>query len=180
MLHVQARDGRQTLLFRDQIPSPQRPVICDEQDARDPAVRPATDFWLIDAEAAAFPVTDGHFDLVIWNRELVTVKNTGAALREVRRVLRPGGILLIAVPNLAALHNRLLLLAGRQPSTLHAGNGDHIRGFVIPSMTRYFERNAGFEVLRITGVGLAPVTATVLPTPVRGLSHTAIWVLRKP
>jgi SAM-dependent methyltransferase len=179
LLHIQARHGGQTLLFRDQLTSPERPVICDEKDERDPAVRAATNFWLIDVEAATFPVADGQFDLVIWNRELVTVKNVGPALREVQRVLRPGGMLMVTVPNLAALHNRMLLLAGRQPSTLHVGNGDHIRGFVVPSMTRYLERDLGFEVLEITGVGLAPITGAVLPGLLRGLSHSVIWILRK-
>src|SRR5262249_44335498 len=115
LLQIQPGQGRQTLLFRDQLPAPRRPVIYDDEDKRDPVVSPRTDFRRVDVEAAAFPAADGDFDLVIWNRELVTVKNLGAALREVRRILRPGGVFVVAVPNLAALHNRLLLLAGRQP-----------------------------------------------------------------
>lgn len=179
LLQIQPPDGRQTLLFRDQLAAPGRPVIYDGEDARAAAVRAATDFRQVDVEAAAFPAADGDFDLVIWNRELVTVKNLGPALREVRRVLRPGGVLLLAVPNLAALHNRLLLLAGRQPTTLHIGNGDHVRGFATRSLTEYLTRDLGLEPLRVTGVGLAPVSAAVLPAPLRGISHTVVWALRK-
>jgi SAM-dependent methyltransferase len=180
LLHIQARQGLQTLLFRNLFTSPERPVIYDDEDERDPAVKSETDFVQIDIETATFPAADGQFDLVIWNRELVTVKNVGPALREVQRVLRPEGTLLVAVPNLAALHNRLLLLAGRQPSTLHIGTGDHVRGFVIPSMTRFLEHDVGFQVLRVIGVGLAPITPAVLPRALRGLSHSAVWILRKP
>ena len=89
-------------------------------------------------------------------------------MREVRRVLRPGGVLVVAVPNLAALHNRLLLLAGRAATTLHIGNGDHVRGFAFRSMTEFLTRDLGFQVLQVTGVGLAPVTAAVLPGPAPG------------
>ena len=117
---------------------------------------PETDFRQVDVEAAAFPAADGDFDLVIWNRELVTVKNLGPALREVQRVLRPGGVFVVAVPNLAALHNRLLLLAGRQPTTLHIGNGDHVRGFTIRSMTEFLTRDLDFELLRCHRGGPRP------------------------
>jgi len=180
LLQIQPGRGRQTLLFRDQLAAPGRPVIFDDEDKRDPAVRPETDFHRVDVEAAAFPAADGDFDLVIWNRDLVTVKNLGPALREARRVLRPGGVFVVAVPNLAALHNRLLLMTGRQPTTLHIGHGDHIRGFAIRSMTGFLTRDLDFQLLRVTGVGLAPVTAAVLPGPLRGLSHTVVWALRKP
>jgi SAM-dependent methyltransferase len=133
----------------------------------------------VNIEAAEFPAPDDHFDVVVWNRDLVTMKNILSALRETRRVLRPGGLLIIAVPNLAALHNRLLLLlAGRQPTTLHINNGDHVRGFTIPSMTRFLERDLEFCTLQVVGVGLAPITGAVLPRPLRGLSHTVVWVLR--
>jgi Methyltransferase domain len=180
LLQIHAHKGRQTLLFCEQLARPEQPVIYDQEDERDPGVRPETDFARVDVEAAVFPAPDGHFDLVVWNRDLVTVKNIVPALHEVRRVLRPGGILVVAVPNLAALHNRLLLLAGRQPTTLHIDNGDHIRGFAVQSMTRFLQRELGFEILRVTGVGLAPVTGAVLPGPLRGLSHTVVWALEKP
>jgi SAM-dependent methyltransferase len=102
LLQIQPCQSRQTqtLLFRDQLAAPRCPVIYDDEDKRDPAVSPETDFRQVDVEAAAFPAADGDFDLVIWNRELDSVKNLGAALKEVRRVLRPGGVLLVAVPNL--------------------------------------------------------------------------------
>jgi hypothetical protein len=179
LLQIQPGRGRQTLLFGRQLAVSCRPVIYDGEDTRDPAVSAATDFRQVDVEAAAFPAADGDFDLVIWNRELVTVKNLGPALREARRVLRPGGVLVVAAPNLAALHNRLLLLAGRQPTTLHIGNGDHVRGFAVRSMTGFLTRDLDLELLQVSGVGLAPVSAAVLPAPLRGVSHTVVWALRK-
>jgi SAM-dependent methyltransferase len=179
LLQIQPGRGRQTLLFRDQLAAPGRPVIYDGEDIRDPAVSIATDFRQVDVEAAAFPGADGDFDLVVWNRDLATVKNLGPALREARRVLRPGGVLVVAVPNLAALHNRLLLLAGRQPTTLHIGNGDHVRGFAVRPMTNFLTRDLGLELLHVTGVGLAPVSAAILPAPLRDISHTVVWALRK-
>jgi len=180
LLQVQARQGLQTLLYRDQLVRPERPVIYDQEDVRGPEARAETSMSEVDLEAAEFPAPSGHFHLVVWNRDLVTVKNIGPAFREVRRVLQPGGFLIVAVPNLAALHNRLLLLAGRQPTTLHVGNGDHVRGFAAPSMTRFLEHDMGFRIERVVGVGLAPVTGAVLPRPLRGLSHTIVWVARKP
>ena len=180
LLQIQAQQGLQTLLFRDQLVRPERPVIYDQKDVRGPEARAETSMSEVDFEAAEFPAPSGQFHLVVWNRDLVTVKNVVPTFREVRRVLQPGGFLVVAVPNLAALHNRLLLLAGRQPTTLHINNGDHVRGFAGPSMTRFLELDLGFRIERVIGVGLAPITGAVLPRPLRGLSHTIVWVLRKP
>jgi len=180
LLQVQAQHGQQTLLLRDQLVRPERPVIYDQEDVRGPEARAETSMSEVDLEAAEFPAPSGHFHVVVWNRDLVTVKNVGPAFQEVYRVLQPGGFLIVAVPNLAALHNRLLLLAGRQPTTLHVSNGDHIRGFAAPSMTRFLRHDLGFRIERVMGVGLAPVTAAALPRPLRGLSHTIVWVARKP
>jgi hypothetical protein len=180
LLQVQPGQGRQTLLFRDQLDDAGRPVVYDDEDKRDPAVTSETDFHKIDVEAAAFPAANDEFDLVVWNRELVTVKNLVPALHEALRVLRPGGVLVVAVPNLAALHNRVLLVTGRQPTTLHIGDGDHVRGFAVRSMTEFLARGLDLQLLRVTGVGLAPVTSAVMPGPLLGLSHSVVWALRKP
>jgi Methyltransferase domain len=180
MLHLQAAQGQQTLLFRDQLIRPERPVIYDFRDARDAEASAETDFAAVDFEVAAFPGRDDDFDLVIWNRDLVTLKNFMSAFWEARRVLRPGGFMIVTVPNLAALHNRLLLLAGFQPTTLHTNNGDHVRGFASPAMTRLVQRDLGFRIERITGVGLAPVSGAVQPRLLRTVSHTIVWVLRQP
>jgi len=180
LLQLQPLHDPEVLLFRDQIIKPARPVIYDQTDRHDPDVKVAADLEEVDFEAARLPAPSEHFDLVIWNRELVVLKNVIPALREVRRVIRPGGFLVLALPNLAAIHNRLLLLAGRQPTTLHINNGDHVRAFAAPTMTRVLERDLEFGVRRIIGVGIAPVTSVCLPGPLRDLGHTAIWVLRKP
>ncbi|HEY1918961.1 MAG TPA: class I SAM-dependent methyltransferase [Streptosporangiaceae bacterium] len=180
MLQLQPGPGQQTLLYRDQLTRPRRPVIYDAADTRDREVREQTDFVAVDFEAARLPAADGHFDLVVWNRELVTVKNALPLLSEVRRILRPGGVLILAVPNLAALHNRLLLLAGRQPSTLHVTDGDHVRGFTSQALTRALTGDLGFQLREVTGVGLAPISGAVQHRALRTLSHTIVWVLARP
>jgi SAM-dependent methyltransferase len=180
MLQIQPGPGQQTLLYRDQLTRPLRPVIYDAADNRDREAGEQTDFVAVDFEAARFPAPDGHFDLVVWNRELVTVKNAMPLLAEARRILRPGGVLILVVPNLAALHNRLLLLAGRQPSTLHVTDGDHVRGFTSLALTRALSGDLGFQIREITGVGLAPVSGAVQHRALRTISHTIVWVLARP
>jgi len=180
LLQIQPLQGPEILLYREQLTRPVRPVIYDLTDRRDPDVKAATDLEEVDLEAASLPASDDYFDLVVWNRELVTLKNAVPALREVRRIVRPGGFLILAVPNLAAIHNRLLLLAGRQPTTLHITNGDHVRGFAARSMTHVLERELQFRVQQCISVGIAPITGSLLPRPFHDLGHTVIWVLRKP
>lgn len=180
LLQIQPPEGPEILLFRDQLDQAARPVIYDQADRRDPDLRAATDLEEVDFEAVTLPASDNYFDLVVWNRELVTLKNAMPALREVRRIIRPGGFLVLAIPNLAALHNRLLLLAGRQPTTLHINNGDHVRGFAAPALSDVLEHDLKFRIEHQVGVGIAPVTSVLLPRPLRDLGHTAIWVLRKP
>ncbi len=46
---------------------------------------------MLDAQAEALPFSDGAFDVVVSTLVLCTVDDPHAALREIRRVLRPGG-----------------------------------------------------------------------------------------
>ena len=84
-----------------------------------------------------------------------------AACSEMYRVLVPGGTLVINTPNIAFLKKRLLLLAGRFPSTSQPNeglgsdllfDGGHLHYFTYRSLGLVLER-AGFEVLRRMAFG---------------------------
>lgn len=49
------------------------------------------------ADAGALPFEDGRFDLVVAYNMLMDVEDVPGALREVRRVLRPGGTLMVSL-----------------------------------------------------------------------------------
>ena len=77
------------------------------------------------------PYEDDYFHLIIFTEVLEhLVVPPSVVLKEVRRVLRPGGKLVLSVPNAAALHSRLMLLFGITPLSdpdLHFGE---MRGHV--------------------------------------------------
>jgi len=54
------------------------------------------------------------FDVVIMNVILEHIYRTDFVIREAYRVLKDDGVLLVAVPNIAFLNNRILLLFGRR------------------------------------------------------------------
>ncbi|MDQ3353179.1 MAG: class I SAM-dependent methyltransferase [Actinomycetota bacterium] len=64
---------------------------------------------------SGLPLRAGAFDVVLFSEVVEHLVDPDLALAEIRRVLIPGGTLLLSTPNLAAWFNRLLLLAGVQP-----------------------------------------------------------------
>jgi SAM-dependent methyltransferase len=61
------------------------------------------------------PYADGSFDTVVCSEVIEHIVDVDRLVCEARRVLRPGGALLLTTPNLAYLANRVLLLLGIQP-----------------------------------------------------------------
>ena len=61
------------------------------------------------------PLPDASVDVVIMSELIEHLVDTDAAAEEARRVLRPGGTLLLSTPNLAAWYNRGLISLGIQP-----------------------------------------------------------------
>ena len=62
------------------------------------------------------------------NQVLEHIKEIFWVFHETTRILSIGGKVIIGVPNLASLHNRLLLLFGKQPSPVKNYSA-HVRGF---------------------------------------------------
>jgi SAM-dependent methyltransferase len=95
----------------------------------------------LDLEREQLPFESASLDVVIANQVLEHVKEIFWIFHEIARVLRTGGRLILGVPNLASLHNRLLLLAGRQPSVIKSASA-HVRGFTRADLLHFLDQAA--------------------------------------
>ncbi|MBN1586483.1 MAG: class I SAM-dependent methyltransferase [Candidatus Omnitrophica bacterium] len=99
----------------------------------------------------ALPLSDAEFDLV-WCTELLEhVANPTALLTEIRRVLKPGGRLLLTTPNSAHIAYRLLHLLGKTCSEVQ--HSEHLRFFSAASLKTLLEQT-GFTINSLTGRNL--------------------------
>ncbi|MEZ0392709.1 MAG: class I SAM-dependent methyltransferase [Pseudobdellovibrionaceae bacterium] len=101
-------------------------------------------------ESECFPYSDGFFDVVLSNQTIEHTKEIFWIFSEVSRVLKAGGLVLTGVPNLASFHNRLLLLFGRQPTSIEL-LGPHVRGITAPSFRQFLQTDGYFQVNEIRG-----------------------------
>lgn len=112
-------------------------------------------------EPPGLPLATESVDVVVLNEVIEHLVDTDGAVAELRRVLRPGGHLLLSTPNLAAWFNRIALLLGMQPvfsevslrrvfgrpGSVVAG---HLHLFTRRALLEFLEAN-GFRDVRITG-----------------------------
>jgi SAM-dependent methyltransferase len=114
-----------------------------------------------EAEPGGLPIASGHADVVIMSEILEHLVDPDSVLEEARRVLRPGGTLLLSTPNLAAWYNRGLLAVGVQPVFTEVSlRGVFGRpGSQVAGHLRLFTRRAlvgllaarGFGAIRVSG-----------------------------
>ena len=122
------------------------------------------------------PFADGAADAVLFSEVIEHLVDPDSALDEIRRVLAPGGHLMLSTPNLAAWYNRALLLAGVQPvfsevslRGIHGRPGrevvGHLRLYTARAL-REFLTASGFDVVRVAGAPFHGV-----PRPLRGIDR---------
>ena len=136
---------------------------------------------ILDIEKDKFPYADNFFDVVVVNQVFEHLKNIFHPITEIHRVLKPGGYLIFSVPNLSSLHNRLLLLSGKQPTSIRT-IGPHVRGYAAPEVVHFLEFNDHFKVTRNLGVGFYPTIkpfTNLIARSFPGFSHTLVWVAKK-
>ena len=97
---------------------------------------------------------DKYFDTITIVAVLEHVFDPYSVLRECCRLLRPGGTLMVYVPNVAILTNRMRLLFGRLPVTSRESgwDGGHLHYFTEGSLKKLFS-DTGFQVRRVTAGG---------------------------
>jgi SAM-dependent methyltransferase len=135
----------------------------------------------VDLESGRFPWEDGSVDVVVCNQVLEHLKNIWLPMTEMHRVLRPGGHAVLSVPNLASLHNRVLLALGRQPTSVRV-LGPHVRGYAFGEFRDLVGLGGAYEVQRALTAGFYPLPAA-WSRPFSSLwtsaGHTTVILARK-
>lgn len=68
------------------------------------------------------PYDDDQFDVVTANQIVEHLRGTDLFFKEIRRVLRPGGLACVSTNNLAGWHNVAALALGMQPNPMHVSD----------------------------------------------------------
>jgi SAM-dependent methyltransferase len=141
----------------------------DALRARGYAVHP------LDLERDRLPFESGSVDIVIANQVLEHTKELFWIAHEVSRVLRVGGSFVVGVPNLASLHNRVLLAFGRQPTQIRSASA-HVRGFTRPDLLAFFDDcfPGGYRIAGFGGSNFYPFPP-VLARPLARAFPTLAW-----
>jgi SAM-dependent methyltransferase len=111
------------------------------------------------------PWEDGEFDAVLFNHSLEHIDAPALALADAARLLRPGGLLAIAVPNFGSWHRRLFGSAWFQLD--------------LPRHLQHFDRDSLSAL--VEAAGLRPIeigAASMRPSPLGSLQYAALGRLR--
>ena len=104
--------------------------------ARTEAARRHLHVELLEADCARIPLPDASVDLVFCHQTLHHLVRQEEALREFRRVLKPGGVLMLAESTRAYIHSWVIRLLFRHPMHMQHSAEEYLE----------LVRRAGFEV----------------------------------
>jgi SAM-dependent methyltransferase len=111
----------------------------------------------------------GSFDVVLYADVLEHLTDPAAALRETRRLLSPGGHVVVSLPNVAHADVRLLLLSGQFPYQR--------TGLLDSTHLRFFTRHTIPTLFARSGYWVADMVATTIPV---GRTELGVDVSRVP
>jgi ubiquinone/menaquinone biosynthesis C-methylase UbiE len=146
---------------------------------------------IIGDASQTFPFATEYFDVIMANQILEHVLDTDNMLNECHRILKVNGVMLLAIPNLCSLLQRILVLFGQQPTTLHVseiqvGNflkgvgtySEHIHAFAPPALKDLLEYH-NFSIDKICGSGFYPLPLTLSIFASRLFPKMAVYLIAK-
>ena len=105
--------------------------------------------------AGAIPSPDGFFDAVVASEVIEHVFDTDGMMKELARVLRPSGLLLLSCPYHGFLKDLGLVLTGGMDEHYHNPRSTHIRYYSKKTLARTLASH-GFRPAEWGGVGRLP------------------------
>lgn len=125
-----------------------------------------------DILASPLPFIDEEFDLVLFMDVIEHLATPKSALKEISRVPRKGGYLILETPNTAGLSNRVKALLGK---SVYASNLDywfnadrffgHIREYTATEL-KWMLNQCGFECIK-----MKKTDASLFATPIANREH---------
>ena len=111
------------------------------------------------------PINNSLMDIVCASQIIEHISNTDRFLREIHRVLKPNGYLIVSTNNLASWHNIFYLMLGLQPPTcmvsdemdlIKSDGPGHRRIFTFSALSRLIEFH-GFKIEKTVGTSYYPL-----------------------
>lgn len=104
-----------------------------------------------------FPFKDETFDVVFWGDNIEHLFNPAACLREIKRVLKKGGKLILSCPNMGYWRYRIhYFLSGSLPDTEWTGlpswEWAHIRFFNLKLLKSFLQTYGFKKITKVLGV----------------------------
>lgn len=134
-------------------------------------------------------------DVIIINQVIEHIAKTDNLVKEVHRILKPGGISIWCTPNLASWHNIVALILGYQPfssqisdeaflgNPLHPQNGDviheaqaHLRLFTPYSLKALLTFHR-YNAVKTMGIGFYPFKSVIAKIGAILMPNHAAYVL---
>lgn len=172
LLDIGCGDGSFTVILRDTLKTRETIGIEISPEAISILEKKGIKACQLDIDEQNFPFTDDSFDIVYCGEVIEHLFNPDHLLKEIYRVLKPGGKCIITTPNLSGWANRFALLFGYQPFATsvspenegagklmlkgNEGQWGHIRVFTLKALKELL-RIHRFEIVLVTG---CPVTVS--------------------
>lgn len=181
MLDVGAGRGRDLLAVREAVPDAKLHAVEGYPDSVAHLINNGVEVVDLNLERDPLPFPDKSMDLVICNQVFEHLKDIFWLLSEIGRVTKDDGRIILGVPNLGALHNRVALLLGKQPPAIHVV-GPHVRGFTNDGFKSMLQESGFFVVEKTAGGNFYPFppgASRPLSKILPGLAVSSFFFVRK-